>query len=178
MDPLTFLTGTVLPLITGRLADAKQLAEAQTTAIRLIRIELRINASIIDHVLPDPKSKPKTRLPDVVAIETVKHISTETSCALLGGIGVPSVVITGLDKATQKLIRADKLPGQIKSLKKGSSASLIDLLDYLVRKDREMKALSTMAPIVGKSTKPVGWLTRLRHFKTVSINAADALSMI
>ncbi len=176
MDPITLIT-SIIPLITGRFADARQLAEAERIAIRLIRMELRINASIIDCVIPNTAAKTTLKLTDVVAIEIIKHLSTDYARALLGGIGVPSLVVTGLDAKTRNLINKDKLPVQIKTSKKGSpvSLTLLDLLDYLIRKDKEMKALSAIAPIAGKSICSPDWTVRLKNFQTVSIAAITAL---
>ena len=179
---------SIITLLQNQHADSKQLAAAQECATRLMLIELKINASIIEQVIPRTRPVtnqrlnsshiPKTsqKLTDGVAMETVKHLSTEIARALLGGLGIPARVVINLDADAQKLINNDRIPGQLKGSKKGTPVSLIDLLDYLVRKDLEMKALCAIVPIADKTIRSIEWAVRLANFQKVSIAAIVALS--
>ena len=177
---------SIITLLQNQHADSKQLAAAQECATRLMLIELKINASIIEQVIPRTVTNqrlnsshiPKTsqKLTDGVAMETVKHLSTEIARALLGGLGIPARVVINLDADAQKLINNDRIPGQLKGSKKGTPVSLIDLLDYLVRKDLEMKALCAIVPIADKTIRSIEWAVRLANFQKVSIAAIVALS--
>jgi len=171
MDPLSIVAGIFPSFIQGDLSDRTRVAKAQDAARRLLRIELRTNLAILDATLP----KPGSQLGSEVAIAVVGHLTTVVSRACLGAIDIPNAVINRLNKATKKLIRQDlALPGWAKAANAGR-LTLGDLLDFLVRKDVEMKALAAIQPVAGAGLKNPSWLTRLRNFHKVPLEVIHVL---
>lgn len=156
--------------LSGRMKDA----DAYEAARRLLRIEVRTNLAILDATLP-PSG---TKLANKEAMAIVGHLTTVVSRACLGAIGMPNKVITRLDSKTKGLIREDRLPAQWRKGGKVHPITLADLLDYLTRKDAEMKAVAAIEQAAGtlKGTRTPRWLTRLRNFHKVTSEVARALS--
>lgn len=181
MDPFSLLP-SIIPIITGRITNATFSNAVEQSALRLLRIELQTNAAILDHILPNvtkgkANSAGASHLSPAVAMAVVGQLSTSIARSMLGRIGSPTLISATFDKKVTSLVRAESLPTSIGQRRNTSPVTFTDLLDYLVRKDTEMKALAAINSVAVPGIRSPQWNIRLTNFHRVALEAARVIKI-
>ena len=171
MNIITPIVSPAIQALTKIISKKLTDSEVELGFRRMLSIELRANISLLDVIT---RSCDENQLCDSVAMATVSQLQTEVCRIAITGVGVPLSLSATIDEATSDLIfeKEEWLKGR--ASQGGETPIFSDLLDFLIRKDIEMKAI---AKISNDSKMPtnVKWKTRLNGFKNVAIIAKKAL---
>ena len=171
MNIITPIVSPAIQALTKIISKKLTDSEVELGFRRMLSIELRANISLLDVIT---RSCDENQLCDSVAMATVSQLHTDVCRIALGGIGVPLSFTTKTNKTTCDLIHEKRSELKRRATREKKNTLFTDLLDFLIRKDIEMKAL---VQISNNATLPkkINWRTRLDGFRDVARIAEESL---
>ena len=156
------LIPTLADYVRGILGNHMEIQRHAEKIRSALMIELRCNLELIDLV--------GEGVPDQVLLKEVLALLQLQTLQAVYGLELDGVLAIGkLDKSLRRLIESNDIEMPDRSLPSGLSGKAVsDLLDYLLRKGIEMKAVAALSDkAVIALPKSIAWRKRVSNYRQV-----------